>query len=95
MKGLGDTGRIGSQLDIEDELQDKTKPFKVPKSLLWEAWRRVKANKGAEGIDDQTIKDFGSDVSKQLYRIWNRISSGSYFPPAVKAVPIPKKSGGV
>lgn len=73
---------------------EQTKPFVVPQSLLWEAWRRVKANKGAEGIDDQTIASFESDLSKQLYRIWNRISSGSYFPPAVKAVPIPKKSGG-
>jgi RNA-directed DNA polymerase len=95
VKGLGNTSRFGSQLDIEDELQEKTKPFNVAKSLLWESWRRVKANQGAEGIDEQTIEDFESDVSKQLYRIWNRVSSGSYFPPAVKAVPIPKKSGGV
>ena len=95
MKRLGYASRLGGQLDIEDELSKKTKPFEVPKSLVWEAWRRVKANKGAEGIDDQTIEDFESELSKQLYRIWNRISSGSYFPPAVKAVPIPKKSGGV
>lgn len=94
MKGSGYTSRIGSQLHLEDELLEETKPFVVPQSLLWEAWRRVKANSGAEGIDDQTIEMFESDASKQLYRIWNRISSGSYFPPAVKAVPIPKKSGG-
>jgi len=95
VKGEGYTSRLSSQLDLEDELSKKTKPFEVPKSLLWEAWRRVKANKGAEGIDDQTIKQFESDLSKNLYRIWNRISSGSYFPPAVKAVEIPKKSGGI
>ena len=54
----------------------------------------MKANKGAAGIDGQTIGAFEVDLSKNLYRIWNRMSSGSYFPPAVRAVPIPKKSGG-
>ena len=72
----------------------KAKPFDIPKALVWEAWQRVKANKGAAGIDGQTIGEFEADLSKNLYRIWNRMSSGSYFPPAVKAVPIPKKSGG-
>ena len=72
----------------------KTKPFVIPKALVWEAYKRVKANKGAAGVDGQTIKQFESDLSKNLYRIWNRMSSGSYMPPAVKAVPIPKKSGG-
>ena len=72
----------------------KAKPFVIPKALLWEAWQRVKANKGAAGIDGQTVGEFDADLSKNLYRIWNRMSSGSYFPPAVKAVPIPKKSGG-
>ena len=72
----------------------ETKPFSISKALVWEAWQRVKANQGAAGIDGQTIKEFESDLKKNLYRIWNRMSSGSYFPPAVKAVPIPKKSGG-
>ena len=54
----------------------------------------MKANRGAAGIDGQTIGEFEADLSKNLYRIWNRMSSGSYFPPAVRAVPIPKKSGG-
>ncbi len=72
----------------------ETKPFDIPKALVWEAWQRVKANKGSAGIDGQTIEMFESDLSRNLYRIWNRMSSGSYFPPAVKAVPIPKKSGG-
>ena len=72
----------------------KAKPFDIPKALLMEAWRRVKANKGAAGIDGQTIGGFEADLSRNLYRVWNRMSSGSYFPPAVKAVPIPKKSGG-
>lgn len=70
------------------------KPFVISKRLVWEAYRRVKANRGAAGIDGQSIKDFDCDQSRNLYRIWNRMSSGSYFPPAVKAVPIPKKTGG-
>ena len=72
----------------------EAKPFVIPKALVWEAFKRVKANGGAAGVDGQTIKMFESDLSRNLYRIWNRMSSGSYFPPAVKAVPIPKKSGG-
>jgi RNA-directed DNA polymerase len=70
------------------------KPFVIPKCLVWEAYLRVKANRGAAGIDGQSIEDFDRDQSRNLYRIWNRMSSGSYIPPAVKAVPIPKKSGG-
>jgi RNA-directed DNA polymerase len=70
------------------------KPFVIPKRLVWEAYQRVKANKGAAGIDGQSIEEFDRDRSRNLYRIWNRLSSGSYFPPAVKAVPIAKKSGG-
>lgn len=72
----------------------ETKPFVIPKALVWKAWQRVKANKGAAGVDGQSIVAFEADLKRNLYRIWNRMSSGSYFPPAVKAVPIPKKSGG-
>ena len=72
----------------------ETKPFAISKALIWEAYQRVKSNKGAAGIGGQTIEAFASNEKKNLYRIWNRMSSGSYFPPAVKAVPIPKKSGG-
>jgi len=79
---------------LEDEHVTETKPFAIPKRLVWEAYQRVKANKGAAGVDGQSIELFESDLSGNLYRIWNRMSSGSYFPPAVKAVPIPKKSGG-
>ncbi len=70
------------------------KPFVISKRLVWEAYQRVKANRGAAGVDGQSIKDFDRDRNRNLYRIWNRMSSGSYLPPAVKAVPIPKKSGG-
>ena len=73
---------------------NSAKPFDISKRLVWEAYQRVKSNRGAAGIDGQTIQDFDRDLSKNLYLIWNRMSSGSYFPPAVKAVPIPKKSGG-
>jgi RNA-directed DNA polymerase len=79
---------------LEDERVTSTKPFVIPKRLVWEAYQRVKANRGAAGIDEQSIEDFDRKQSRNLYRIWNRMSSGSYFPPAVKAVPIPKKSGG-
>ena len=61
---------------------------------MWEAYRQVKANKGAAGVDGQTIEAFETDLKNNLYKIWNRMSSGSYFPPAVKAVEIPKPHGG-
>jgi RNA-directed DNA polymerase len=70
------------------------KPFAIPKQLVWEAWRQVRANKGAPGVDGQALEEFESDLKNQLYRIWNRMSSGSYFPPPVRAVVIPKPHGG-
>ena len=70
------------------------KPFTIPKQLVVQAFKVVKANKGAAGVDEQTIKDFEKDLRGNLYKLWNRMSSGSYFPPPVRAVPIPKKSGG-
>ena len=69
------------------------KPFDIPKILLWEAFQDVKANGGAAGVDDESIEMFEANLKDNLYRLWNRMSSGSYFPPPVKAVPIPKKSG--
>ena len=70
------------------------KPFAIPKSMVWEAWRRVKANKGAPGVDGQDLEEFEADLRDNLYKIWNRMSSGSYFPPPVLAVEIPKPHGG-
>jgi RNA-directed DNA polymerase len=70
------------------------KPFLIPKQLVWEAYRRVKANKGAAGVDEQSLGEFESDLRNNLYKIWNRMSSGTYFPPPVMAVEIPKASGG-
>lgn len=70
------------------------KPFAISKRLVWEAWRRVKANKGAAGVDEESIQAFEANLRENLYKVWNRISSGSYMPPPVRAVEIPKKSGG-
>ena len=70
------------------------KPFQIPKQLVWEAYRRVKASKGAAGVDGESIADFESDLRGNLYKIWNRMSSGTYFPPPVMAVEIPKSGGG-
>ena len=71
------------------------KPFSISKWLVWEAYQRVKANQGAPGVDGCSIGDFEADLENNLYRIWNRMSSGSYFPPPVLAVEIPKSHGGV
>lgn len=73
---------------------DTPKPYRIPKTLVLEAFKRVKANKGAAGTDHQSIAAFEADLKNNLYKIWNRMSSGSYFPPPVKAVEIPKKTGG-
>ena len=70
------------------------KPFDIPKRLVWQAWKRVKANSGAAGADGVTIEAFEADLGNNLYKIWNRMSSGTYFPPPVRAVEIPKSSGG-
>jgi RNA-directed DNA polymerase len=72
-----------------------TKPFDIPKALIWEAFKCVKANGGAAGVDRESIEQFESHLGDNLYKLWNRLCSGSYFPPPVKGVPIPKKSGGV
>jgi RNA-directed DNA polymerase len=72
-----------------------TKPFIISKQLVMEAFMAVKANAGAAGIDRQSIEDFEKDLKDNLYKVWNRMASGSYFPPAVKAVEIPKKNGGI
>jgi group II intron reverse transcriptase/maturase len=70
------------------------KPFNIDKRLVYEAYKAVKSNRGAAGVDEQTIEQFEADLSGNLYKIWNRMSSGTYFPPPVRAVAIPKKSGG-
>src|ERR1017187_200584 len=71
-----------------------TKPYCIAKRTVWEAYQQVKANRGAAGIDDETIAMFEQNLSRNLYKLWNRMSSGSYFPPPVKQVEIPKAKGG-
>jgi RNA-directed DNA polymerase len=71
------------------------KPFEISKKLVWQAYLEVKSNGGAAGVDKQSIEAFEQNLKNNLYQLWNRLSSGSYFPPAVKAVSIRKKSGGI
>ncbi|RWB15395.1 MAG: group II intron reverse transcriptase/maturase, partial [Mesorhizobium sp.] len=70
------------------------KPFRIEKRQVYEAYKAVKANQGAAGVDGQTLEMFEKDLAGNLYKVWNRMSSGTYFPPPVRAVSIPKKSGG-
>ena len=78
----------------EDEPVNEAKPFDIPKRLIWESYKRVKSNKGAAGVDGQSIREFDQNRDHNLYKIWNRMSSGTYFAPPVRAVAIPKKTGG-
>jgi RNA-directed DNA polymerase len=77
-----------------DKLKPSGKPFDIAKREVWEAYRQVRANQGAPGVDGVTLDEFDKDLKNNLYKIWNRMSSGSYFPPPVKAVEIPKPHGG-
>ena len=70
------------------------KPFSIEKRRVYEAYKAVKSNRGAAGVDGQTLEMFETDLAGNLYKIWNRMSSGTYFPPSVRAVSIPKKTGG-
>ena len=72
---------------------NQTKSFSISKKTVMAAWERVRANKGAPGIDKQSIEDFETNLKDNLYKLWNRMSSGTYFPPAVRAVEIPKSDG--
>lgn len=73
---------------------NETKPYRISKQLVWDAYLRVKENDGAPGVDGQTMEDFERNLKGNLYRIWNRMSSGTYFPPPVLQVSIPKRDGG-
>ncbi len=72
----------------------EAKPYDIPKQLVWEAYQRVRANRGAAGVDGESLAAFEKDLKDNLYKVWNRMSSGSYFPPPVRLVEIPKDSGG-
>lgn len=72
---------------------DRAKPYAIPKKEIWEAYKKVRANHGAAGVDGQTIADFEAELENNLYKLWNRLTSGSYFPPPVRRVDIPKSDG--
>ena len=72
----------------------KAKPFDISKREVWEAFKKVKANQGAAGVDGQSIGEFEANLADNLYKLWNRLSSGSYLPPPVRRVDIPKAKGG-
>jgi RNA-directed DNA polymerase len=71
----------------------QAKPFEISKQLVWEAYQRVKANQGTAGVDAESVEQFERKLKNNLYRIWNRMSSGTYFPSPVRTVAIPKKDG--
>src|SRR5664279_5234292 len=87
------TGRCPGRSRVS-ELKSSGKPFEISKREVWEAWEKVKGNKGAPGVDGCSVADFEADLKNNLYRVWNRMSSGSCFPPPVRAVEIPKPHGG-
>jgi retron-type reverse transcriptase len=76
-----------------EELVSKPKPFVISKQVVYDAYLKVKANKGAAGVDEESIEEFEKDLKGNLYKLWNRMSSGSYFPPPVRMVEIPKDGG--
>jgi len=73
----------------------EVKPYTISKQVVWEAYQKVKANHGAAGVDGESIEAFETDLKNNLFKIWNRMSSGSYFPPPVRLVEIPKAGGGL
>ena len=81
--------------ETREEVKEMTRPFDIPKKMVFTAYELVKANAGAAGVDQQSLEDFERNLKRNLYKIWNRMSSGSYFPPPVRQVPIPKKAGGI
>ena len=74
---------------------DMARSYDISKQSVWRAYKRVKANQGSAGVDEQTLAEFEQDLKGNLYKLWNRLTSGAYIPPPVKAVEIPKKSGGI
>jgi group II intron reverse transcriptase/maturase len=88
-------GGVAEQLGNEDDAVTNSKPYDIPKRRVLEAYRQVRANRGAAGIDGESLAMFEADLSRNLYKLWNRLSSGSYVPPPVRQVGIPKKDGGV
>ncbi len=86
--------RSMGQPGYREEPVHRAKPFVISKQEIWQAYKKVKANRGAAGVDRQTMEEFERDLKGNLYKLWNRMSSGSYFPPPVLRVEIPKATGG-
>jgi group II intron reverse transcriptase/maturase len=78
-----------------EERRDEAKPFAISKKEVWQAYKHIAENGGAAGVDEQSLEDFESDLKNNLYKLWNRMASGSYFPPPVREVEIPKATGDV
>jgi RNA-directed DNA polymerase len=94
-EGIGSASRmIETTGNRRISMRATDKPFNIDKRQVLEAYKAVKSKAGAAGVDGQTIEQFEADLKRNLYKIWNRMSSGSYFPPPVRAVAIPKKTGG-
>ena len=93
-KGSRHPARTARQPRKREERAEQAKSFDISKWEVWEAYQRVKANQGGSGVDSESIEEFEQDLKNNLYKIWNRMSSGTYFPPPVRAVGIPKKDGG-
>ncbi len=94
-KGLRHPVRKEGQLRKQEEPSDRAKSFSISKRAVWDAYREVRANKGAAGVDSQSMEDFEENLKDNLYKLWNRMSSGTYFPKPVRRVGIPKTGGGV
>ena len=93
-KGLRHPALVTGQPCEREESVSQAKPFTISKQLVWEAYKRVKANQGAAGVDSESVEQFERKLKENLYKIWNRMSSGTYFPPALRTVAISKKDGG-
>ena len=93
-KGLRHSARSAGQPREREEPAFQAKPFCISKRVVWEAYKRVRARRGAAGVDAISVEEFDQDVKNNLYKLWNRLSSGTYFPPPVRSVSIPKKGGG-
>lgn len=93
-KGSRQPACLEGQPREREEPSSQAKPFAISKTVVWEAYQRVRANHGAAGVDSESIEEFEKNLKNNLYKIWNRMSSGTYFPPPVRSVAIPKKDGG-
>src|SRR5215469_4209186 len=95
-RGRADRDHLGANLEGEEPRErsgPEVKPFEIDKRLIYGAWRKVRANKGALGVDAVSIGLFEEQLKDNLYKLWNRMSSGCYFPGPVRGVEIPKDNG--